>query len=66
MLDLFWQEQATKRHNDRPEAIALMEVLKALTAHPVLAWACRQSSGAAKVGNRFIRFGWPGCPDVLR
>ena len=19
----------------------------------------------AKVGNRFIRFGWPGCPDVL-
>ena len=20
---------------------------------------------AALVGNRFIRFGWPGCPDVL-
>ena len=23
------------------------------------------NSGAAKVGGRFIRFGWPGCPDVL-
>ena len=23
------------------------------------------NSGAAKVGNRFIRFGWPGCPDLL-
>ena len=23
------------------------------------------NTGAARVGNRFIRFGWPGCPDVL-
>ena len=23
------------------------------------------SNSTAKVGNRFIRFGWPGCPDVL-
>ena len=23
------------------------------------------NSGAAKVGNRFIRFGITGCPDVL-
>ncbi len=33
--------------------------------HPLVAWAERQNSGAARVGNRFIRFGWPGCPDVL-
>lgn len=25
----------------------------------------RHRTGAARVGNRFIRFGWPGCPDVL-
>ena len=23
------------------------------------------NSGAAKIGNRFVRFGWRGCPDVL-
>ncbi len=65
MNDLFGLEQTPKRTNDRPEAAALLEVLKALRAHPLVAWAERQNSGAAKVGNRFIRFGWPGCPDVL-
>lgn len=56
---------AGKRTNDRPEAAALMEVLKALRAHPAVVWCERINSGAARVGNRFIRFGWPGCPDVL-
>lgn len=51
-----------KRTNDRPEAAALCEVLK---AHPAVAWCERQNSGAANVGGRFIRFGWPGCSDVL-
>ena len=23
------------------------------------------NSGAAKIGGRFIRFGWAGCPEVL-
>ena len=55
----------TKRTNDRPEAAALCEVLKALKAHPAVVWCERINSGAAKVGNRFIRFGFKGCPDVL-
>ena len=64
--DLLGHEiQQPKRTNDRPEAAALVEVLKALKAHPLVAWAERQNSGAAKVGNRFIRFGWPGCADVI-
>lgn len=63
--DLFGLERQEPRRNDRPEAAALLEVLKALRAHPLVAWANRVNSGAAKVGNRFIRFGWPGCPDVL-
>jgi len=54
-----------KRTNGHPEGDALREVLKALSVHPAVAWAHRCNSGAAKVGNRFIRFGWPGCPDVL-
>jgi hypothetical protein len=65
MTDLFGLEQQPKRTNDKPEAAALLEVLKALRAHPLVAWAERQNSGAAKVGSRFIRFGWPGCADVL-
>ena len=64
--DLLGHEiQQPKRTNDRPEAAALVEVLKALRAHPLVAWAERQNSGAAKVGSRFIRFGWVGCPDIL-
>ena len=54
-----------KRTNDRPEANALAEVLRALRAHSSVAWAERQNTGCAKVEGRFIRFGWPGCPDVL-
>ena len=65
MNDLFGLEQTPKRTSDRPEAAALVEVLKAVRAHPLVEWCERMNSGAAKVGNRFIRFGWPGFPDVL-
>ena len=66
MSDLFGLEQATpKAKPDRKEGAALIEVLKALRANPAVAWVERQNSGAAKVGNRFIRFGWPGCSDVI-
>ena len=65
MTDLFGLEQQSPRTNDKPEAAALVEVLKALNAHPAVVWCERMNSGAAKVGNRFIRFGFKGCPDVL-
>ena len=65
MTDLFGLEQQPRGTNCRPESAALVEVLKALRAHPAVVWCERMNSGAAKVGNRFIRFGWPGCPDVL-
>ena len=63
--DLLGDEIQTPRTNSRPEAAALVEVLKALRTHPAVAWAERMNSGAAKVEGRFIRFGWRGCPDVL-
>ena len=63
--DLFGLEQQPPRANSRPEAAALVDVLKALRTHPAVAWAERMNSGAARVGGRFIRFGWPGCPDVM-
>lgn len=65
MTDLFGLEQQTPRKNDRPEAAALCEVLKALKAHPAVSWCERMNSGAARIGARFVRFGFKGCPDVL-
>ena len=63
--DLLGDEIQIPRSNSRPEAAALVEVLKALRTHPAVAWCERMNSGAAKVGSRFIRFGFKGCPDVL-
>jgi len=63
--DLFGMEHAQPRKLDRKEAAALLEVLKALKGHPLVAWCERMNSGAARMGTRFVRFGWPGCPDVL-
>jgi hypothetical protein len=63
--DLFGMEQAQPRILDRKEAAALLEVLQALRTHPLVAWVERMNSGAARMGARFVRFGWPGCPDVL-
>ena len=65
MTDLFGLEQQTPRKNDRPEAAALVEVLKALNTHAAVAWCERMNSGAARMGGRFVRFGFKGCPDVL-
>ena len=65
MIDLFGLEQQTPRIYDRKEGAALVEVLKALRAHPAVSWAERQNTGATKVGGRFIKFGWRGCSDVL-
>jgi hypothetical protein len=63
--DLFGMEQAQPRKLDRKEAAALLEVLQALRTHSLVAWVERMNSGAARMGARFVRFGWPGCPDVL-
>ena len=63
--DLFGLEQKEPRVLDRKEAAALVEVLKALRTHPAVAWCERMNSGAVRIGGRFLRFGWPGCPDVL-
>ena len=65
MIDLFGLEQQSPRSNDRPEVAALVEVLKSLNTHDAVAWCERMNSGAARIGARFVRFGFKGCPDVL-
>lgn len=65
MVALLGDDSPCGRTNNRPEAAALVEVLKALRAHPNVSWCERINSGAARIGSRFVRFGWSGCPDVL-
>lgn len=65
-VDLLGDAMATpKRTNDRPEAAALCEVLQALRASPLVAWCERMNSGATRIGTRWVKFGFTGCPDVL-
>ena len=65
MTDLFGLEQQPRRTNDSKEAAALVEVLKALNAHPAVVWCERMNTGAVRMGGRFVRFGFKGCPDVI-
>ena len=65
MTDLFGLEQQPRRVHDTKEAAAMVEVLRALRTHPAASWCERMNSGAARIGSRFVRFGFRGCPDVL-
>ena len=52
------------------EAQVLRAVLQVLAHHPRVAWAHRMQSGAGRLvrkggASQFLRFGFPGCPDVL-
>ena len=44
MFDLLGDDIPVVRKNDRPEAAALVEVLKALSTHPAIAWCERMNS----------------------
>jgi hypothetical protein len=58
------------KHPEPREADVLSAVLTCLRYHPRVAWAHRMNSGAGKIIRRgkvsqFMRWGFPGCPDVL-
>ena len=45
-------------------------ILRYLKVSPRVAWAERMNTGAVKIPDpggrdRFVRFGFPGCPDIL-
>jgi hypothetical protein len=47
------------------ESAVLAAILEALLYERSVAWARRMNTGATKIEGRFIRFGFPGCPDIL-
>lgn len=47
------------------EKDSLKEVLIALRTHSKVAFIERLNSGVAKIGGRFVRFGWVGAPDLI-
>ncbi len=56
----------TKATRSTPsEATILAHVLMALKYHPRVAMAWRVNSGAVKTDDRFIRYGFVGCSDIL-
>lgn len=60
------KEPGPRRHNAKPEQGVLNAVMQALRLHPKVAWIARMNSGAYKTPDgRFIRFGFPGCPDII-
>lgn len=57
---------APPRKNTPREQPILNAILQMLRLHPKVAWVARINAGAYKTPDgRFIRFGFPGCPDVL-
>ena len=48
-----------------PESIVLKAVLQFVSYHPRVAWAERMNTGAMSFDQRFVRFGFVGCPDIL-
>ena len=66
MTDVFVLEPSPKAKKTKAlESDSLTEVLQALRTHNTVAWVRRQNTGAAKVGGRFIKFGWKVCTDLL-
>jgi VRR-NUC domain len=52
------------------EAQTQAAILRYLAIAPRVAWAQRMNSGAIKIPvpggkDRFVRYGFPGCPDIL-
>lgn len=48
-----------------PESDVLKAVLLALRINPRVAWCERMSVGAYKIEDRFVRFGFKGCSDII-
>lgn len=58
------------KHPEPKEADVLSAVLTCLSMHPKVAWAHRFNTASGKLvrkngASQWMRFGFPGCPDIL-
>ena len=54
-----------KRRLVPTETQLVKAILQLLQHHPKVALAWRTNTGAAKFGERFVRFGYPGVSDII-
>jgi hypothetical protein len=50
---------------ETPENPVKRDVLSFLRAHPLVAWAQRMNTGAARLKGFYVKFGFVGCSDIL-
>ena len=48
-----------------PESAVQRAVLTSLKLNPRVAWCERMNTGALTVGDRFVKFGFVGCSDII-
>lgn len=48
-----------------PESAVLRACMELLEAHPKVALVWRANVGAVQAGDRYVRFGFRGCSDIL-
>lgn len=59
------EEMRSSRSIIAPERAELKTCLQYLQTHPRVSWVSRINSGAYKDENRYIRFGFKGCADII-
>lgn len=47
------------------ETVIQASILALLKVHAKVAWAKRANSGAARLKGQYVRFGFPGCSDII-
>src|SRR4030095_4180271 len=59
-------QDVERRRNAHPEQGVVNAVMQVLRLHPKVAWRARMNTGAYKTPDgRYVRFGFPGCPDII-
>ena len=66
-----WSEQHLKAYQDGKAQAAIPErehqraVLEFLQLHPAVAWCHRMNTGAMQVDDRYVKFAFRGCADII-
>lgn len=59
------QRKSRAKKPTTPERDILAACLQLLAVHPKVAWAERMNTGAMKLDDRYVKFGFPGLSDII-